>query len=208
MANIIRYLERLNNGINKMTVTIVAIAILALIGAIVWFGSKVKDDKIVFGVDQTIDVTPTMVDKMQSIGQWEFLSISDEELIDTIRKGFFSNDELVRIYYGTLRLGIDFSTCTDEWIRDEKDSIVVIVPEIRLLDNNFIDEARTKSFFESGKWANKDRKDMYDRARQRMLKRCLTTENMDKARVNAKEQMQRMLQPIAEPKKLCISFRK
>lgn len=189
-------------------VTIAAIAVLALIGAIVWFGSKVKDDKIVFGTDQTIDVTPTLVDKMQMIGQWEFLAINDEEMIDTIRKGFFSNDELVRIYYGTLRLGIDFSTCTDEWIRQEGDSIVVTLPEVQLLDNNFIDEARTKSFFQSGKWSSKDRKDMYDRARQRMLKRCLSKENIETATQNAQEQIKRMLQPIAEPKRVWISFKK
>lgn len=208
MAKIIRFLERLNNGINTTMVTFAAIAVLALIGAIVWFGSKMKDDKIVFGADQTIDVTPTMVDKMQSIGQWEFLSISDEELVDTIRKGIFSDDELVRIYYGTLRLGIDFKSCTDEWIHQEEDSIVVTLPEVQLLDSNFIDEARTNSFFESGKWSNEDRKNMYNRARQRMLKRCLNEENLRKARENAQVQIQHMLQPIANTKKLCISFKK
>lgn len=207
MAKIIRFLERLNNGINTTMVTITAIAVLALIGVIVWFGTKMKDDNLTFGVDQTIDVTPLMVDKMHSIGQWEFLSISDEELIDTIRKGIFSDDELVRIYYGTLRLGIDFSTCTDDWIHQEGDSIVVTLPKVQLLDNNFIDEARTNSFFESGKWSNQDRKDMYDRARQRMLKRCLTKENTEKATQNAKEQVQHMLQPIANTKRLWISFK-
>lgn len=167
-----------------------------------------KENGISIDVDRTIDVTPTLVDKMQAIGQWEFLTISDEELIDTIRKGFFSDDELVRIYHGTLRLGIDFSTCTDEWIRQEKDSVIITLPDISLLDRNFIDEALTTSFFESGKWDNKDRKAMYERARQRMIKRCLTKENMATAQNNAKEQIQIMMQPIAEPKTVWITFKK
>lgn len=208
MGKIIRFFERINNGINTTIVSIAALAILALIGIIVWKGHEMKENGIAIDVDRTIDVTPTLVDKMQAIGQWEFLTISDEELIDTIRKGFFSDDELVRIYHGTLRLGIDFSTCTDEWIRQEKDSVIITLPDISLLDRNFIDEALTTSFFESGKWDNKDRKAMYERARQRMIKRCLTKENMATAQNNAKEQIQIMMQPIAEPKTVWITFKK
>ncbi len=57
-------------------------------------------------VGQT-QLSPTQIRTIENIGQWEFLSISDEELIDTTRHGFFGDDKLVRIYYGTLRLGID-----------------------------------------------------------------------------------------------------
>lgn len=52
-------------------------------------------------------LSPTQVESIENIGQWEFLSVSDEELIDTIRRGLLGDDQLVRIYYGTLRLGID-----------------------------------------------------------------------------------------------------
>lgn len=188
--------------------TIIAIAILAVIGCFVWLRHETKDDSFSFGLEESINSTPTIVDKMHTIGQWEFLAINDEELIDTIRRGFFSNDELVRIYYGTIRLGIDFSTCTEEWIRQEKDSVIVTLPEIRPLDEKFIDEARTNSFFESGKWDNEARKAMYNRAHQRMLTRCLTKDNINKAQENAAEQIKRMLQPIAEPKIVCINFKK
>ena len=80
------------------------------------------------------------------------------------------------------------------------DTVYVTIPEIRLLDQNFIDEARTKSFFESGKWSNADRQAMYDRARERMIWRCMNPENKKVARENAIEQVQKMLAPIASPK--------
>ena len=41
---------------------------------------------------------------------------------------------------------------------------------------------------------------MYEKARDIMMKRCLTKENTDIAQANAQEQIARMLQPIAAPK--------
>ena len=166
----------------------------------VWTCNGVKNSSLSLGVSEKIDCTPNIVDRMRAIGQWEFLTVSDEELIDTVRKGFFSDDELVRIYYGKLRLGIDLSDCSEDWIKQKGDTIYVTIPEIRLLDQNFIDEARTKSFFESGKWSNADRQAMYDRARERMIWRCMNPENKKVARENAVEQVQKMLAPIASPK--------
>lgn len=208
MAGIIRFLERLNRNINTTMVTLAAVAVLALAGVGVWLFSDIKDSGLSIGIDDSIDVTPTMVDKMHEIGQWEFLSVSDEELIDTVRKGFFSDDELARIYYGTLRMGIDFGACSKEWIENGKDTVVITLPEIVLLDNNFIDEARTNSFFESGKWSNEDRKKLYERARLRMIKRCFTEENKEKARQNAKEQVRQMFIPVVKPKGIRVEFEK
>lgn len=204
MANIIRFVERINNGVNKFTVSLVCIAIIVAVGTIAWLWHSAKDSTLKLTDDDAIDCTPTIVEHMKSIGQWEFLSVNDEEIIDTMRTGFFSDDELVRIYYGTLRLGIDFSDCKEDWIRTEGDTVFVTIPDVKLLDYNFIDEARTRSFFETGKWSNADRKAMYERARQKMLLRCMTQETLDNARKNAKEQIARMLQPIAAPKEVKV----
>ena len=54
---------------------------------------------------------------MERIRQWEFLSVRDEELIDTVRHGFFGDDQLIRIYYGTLRLGVDLAETKEGWLR-------------------------------------------------------------------------------------------
>lgn len=195
----LRFLRGLNSGLSRVYLFLAAVCVVLVVVAVLWTCNGIKNASISLGTNDRIDYTPNIVDRMKAIGQWEFLAISDEELIDTVRKGFFSDDELVRIYYGKLRLGIDLSTCSNDWIRQEKDTVYVTIPEIKLLDYNFIDEARTKSFFESGKWSNADRQAMYDRARGRMLKRCMSPENMKIARENAREQVQKMLAPIAAP---------
>lgn len=200
MAKITRLFEGLTNGLNKLTIMLASLAIIAVAVCLVWFCNATKESTLSFSSNEEIDFTPTIVERMRSIGQWEFLSISDEELIDTVRTGFFTDDELVRIYYGTLSIGIDLRDCSKDWISTKGDTIFVTLPEVKLLDQNFIDEASSRSFFETGSWSNKDRKAMYERARQRMLSRCLTEENLNTARLNAREQIGRMLRPIAEPK--------
>ena len=133
---------------------------------------------------------------IKAIGEWEFLSVSAEELVDTVRKGLFSNDELARIYYGTLRLGIDMHQVTPGWITASGDSVVVELPKVGLLDKAFIDEARTKSFFESGKWSAADREALYKKAYRQMKTHCLTKENLQAAEANGHEQFTRMMQSM------------
>lgn len=67
------------------------------------------------GADTVIAPTPTQIQSIKDIGEWEFLSVSLEELTDTVRKGFISDDELSRIYYGTLRLGINMHQLEPGW---------------------------------------------------------------------------------------------
>ena len=147
-------------------------------------------------VDDQIKPTPTQIESIRQIGQWEFLSIADEELIDTVRRGFFSDDQLIRIYYGTLRLGIDLRQLKDNAITQNGDSISILLPAIQLLDDDFIDEARTHSFYESGKWSDADRQSLYHRAEQQMRKRCLTQENLKSAEENASRQMSQLLRSM------------
>ena len=127
---------------------IVAIAAPILLLIIVFF--LLKGTSVGIEQNDRISVTPTQIRAIEEIGEWEFLSISDEELIDTVSYGFFGDSELVRIYYGTLRLGINLREAKPGWIKVEKDSIAVRLPSVRLLDQDFIDEARTVSFF--GGW--------------------------------------------------------
>ena len=146
--------------------------------------------------NEKIDVTPTVIRSIEQIGEWSFLEINDEELVDTVRRGIFSNDKLVRIYYGTLRLGINLKDAKEGWLSMSGDTLVAKLPPVRLLDNDFIDETRTRSFIASGKWSNVDRKEMYDRAARKMRQRCLTKKNYDAAQLNAKEQFGQMLRSM------------
>ena len=194
------YQQKMSRLMNIILAITIGLAILAIILLIVGIGYytlyRVTDASASIEIDQRIGITPTQVKSMKDIGQWEFLSIADEEMIDTTRNGFFTDDQLIRIYYGTLRLGIDMNEVAADWIKKEKDSIVVTLPPIKLLDERFIDEARTKSFFESGKWTDGDRELMYKRAYQRMKDRCMTKENIASAEQNATRQFYQLMRSM------------
>jgi hypothetical protein len=161
-----------------------------------WVKSITKGNYVAFGADTAIDVTPTQIQSIKAIGEWEFLSVSAEELVDTVRKGFFTNDELVRIYYGTLRLGVNMHQVEPGWLTAKGDSVIMKLPKIGLLDKDFIDEARTKSFYESGSWKPTDRDALYKKAYRQMLNHCLTKENLQAAEVNADQQLRNMMQSM------------
>lgn len=179
----------------RFGIIIILLLLMIIGGALYWLN---KDNELQVAEEQKTILSPTQVESIEAIGQWEFLAVSDEELIDTVRHGFFGDDQLVRIYYGTLRLGIDMQDAKEDWIEtnNAKDSIVCTLPPIKLLDNNFIDEAKTQSFFEEGKWTGADRQAMYDRAYAKMKQRCLTPANISTAQRNAKQQFGEMLKAM------------
>lgn len=181
----------------KLEITIILVLIVIIGGGLYWLN---KDNSITTEQEGTTVLSPTQVKSIEAIGQWEFLTIADEEMVDTIRKGWFDDDELVRIYYGTLRLGIDMSHVGDKWMIASGDSIVCTLPPIQLLDSNFIDEAKTRSFFEDGKWTGQDRQDMYNRAYKAMRDRCLSPANIATAERNAISQFESMLQAMGYDK--------
>jgi hypothetical protein len=175
-----------------------AIAAAAVLGLILacWLYQGITSSHIEIDTDDTIGLTPTQIESIEDIGEWEFLSVSDEELIDTVRKGFLHTDQLARIYYGTLRLGINMRQARPGWVRQEGDTLYVILPPVTLLDENFIDEARTKSFFEEGSWSQKDRQKLYYKAHAVMKRRCLTKKNYETAKQNAVEQFGKLLRAM------------
>ena len=159
------------------------------------------------GADDSIGLTPTQIESIKAVGEWEFLSISTEELIDTTRKRLFSDDQLVRIYYGTLRLGVNMKQVEPGWIEQRHDTLFLTLPKVGLLDRDFIDEARTKSFFESGSWKAEDREALYKRAYQKMKVHCLTPTNLRTAEDNARESFRKLLRSMGYPKTV-INFAK
>ncbi|MBQ8990227.1 MAG: DUF4230 domain-containing protein [Prevotella sp.] len=175
----------------------VAVLILALlIAGFFWLRSATRGDHLDFGTDPEIGITPTQIQSIKAIGEWEFLSVSAEELVDTVRKGLFINDELSRIYYGTLRLGINMHQVQPGWMEVRGDSVFMTLPTVGLLDKDFIDEARTKPFYESGNWSPADREALYKKAYRMMTQHCLTRENLQAAEANGREQFENMLKSM------------
>lgn len=186
-------------------IVLVFVLTLGLIG--LFFFDKLSDRLPGLHSEDTSEMimTPSEIESIRRIGQWEFMAINDEELVDTVRKGFFSDDHLVRIYYGTIRLGLDLSDFDASRISRHEDSLAVRLPQITLLDNHFIDEARTQSFHESGSWSNKDRQALYERARHKMKTRCITPATCEGTRQLAESQVRRLLMAMGY-EKVSISF--
>ena len=199
------YKERSSKGFTPrlLAILLAPLVIIAIVGGVIWYLNS--SNSVGLSTDDHIDITPTQIQEIQNIGQWEFLSINDEELIDTVSRGFFSDSELVRIYYGTVRLGIDLRQAGPQWLHAEGDSIIATLPPITLLERNFIDEARTRSFFEKGTWTDGDREQLYKRAYRKMLKRCFTPENIKIAEENARQQFMQFLRSMGY-KKIRVGF--
>ena len=178
----------------NILVTLLLLTVVAF--AAIWLYQGVRQTEVSLGADQRIDLTPQQIQSIKDIGQWEFLSVSDEQLVDTTRRGIFSDDHLVRIYYGTMRLGIDMRQLEIGWIQREGDSLTIILPPIGLLDRDFIDEARTRSFHESGRWTAQDREALLKRAYQRMLQHGMTDQNIESARQNGEALFRQMMRSM------------
>lgn len=176
--------------------TAYAVAAILALCLVFWLARSVQQTEVAVEIDQKINVTPEQIESIKAIGEWEFLSIADEEMVDTVRKGIFSDDHLVRIYYGTVRLGINMHQVEPGWIKTSGDSISVTLPKIGLLDRDFIDEAKTKSFHESGRWKPADREALYRKAYRKMLKHCVTKQNIQSAKVNGEAQFRHMMKAM------------
>ena len=180
----------------KFHVIIGAVVLIAVVAIFFWVRSAFKGNYLELGTNDNIEPTPTQIQSIRDIGEWEFLSISAEEMVDTVRKGIFTDDELVRIYYGTLRLGINMQHLSDSAITVQGDSLEVILPKVGLLDKEFIDESKTKPFYESGKWSPQAHDALYRKAQKQMLTHCLTPENITAAQSNAESQVSNLFKSL------------
>ena len=180
----------------KKKIIIILTLVVVVIIALRWLVRSLSHSEVTVAANEQIDITPEQITSIKALGEWEFLAIANEELVDTVRKNILKDDHLVRIYYGTVRLGVNMHQVSPGWIRTAEDSIEVVLPKIGLLDRDFIDEARSKSFFESGKWSPKDREALYRKAYKKMLQRSLTKENINKAQQNGEAQFRQMMRSM------------
>lgn len=184
------------HGVGRIKLYAIGAIVVLVIVASAYLVRQCRGNSITAHVNDSIDITPTQVLAMEEIGEWEFLSIEDEEMVDTVRKKLFGTDELIRIYRGTLRLGIDLSEAREDWVAVSGDTLRIVLPKVKLLDDDFIDEAKTQPFFESGTWSDQARSDLYHRAKARMKARCLTKENIASAENNALKQFYQMFKAM------------
>lgn len=139
-----------------------------------------------------IGKTLNHVTQIKAIGQWEALDISCEEMVDTAEKHLLGDKSLVKIYSGNIRLGIDLKEAGKGWFASVEDTAYLCLPKVRLLNADFIDEARTRTFYEKGTWSESASQALYDKARKAMLRRNITGAQMQLAAENIRRQFESM----------------
>ena len=175
-----------------------AATLIALVSMVVVLATKGTVNSITLGPDNSgISIGTTQLKSVRDIGQWEFLTISDEELVDSTAGRILGSDkQITRIYYGTLRLGVDMTQLGENAIRMHEDTLDVKLPPVQLLDKEFIDETRIRSFCEKGSWDNSARKALYEKAKRQMESRCMTEDNLNVAQARAVEEVTRLFESM------------
>ena len=86
------------------------ITLFVLLVALIGYGAMVAYRTLTNSnnaVEKPIEQSPEEIVRLQAIGQWEFLSVEAEELVERHYSGLMSERDLVCIYRGTLRIGVD-----------------------------------------------------------------------------------------------------
>lgn len=163
--------------------------------------SKSKEEPLMdIGFKKEIEPTPIHIESIRQLQQWEFLSIDDEEIVDTtVSHWWKKDDQLVRIYRGCMRLGIDFTECDEQWAVALADTAIITLPGIKLLDPDFIDEARTRSFHEEGEWDANVYESLYKKAKRKMMAKGITKKNIKRAEENAVLQISNLFRTLGYP---------
>ena len=108
-----------------------AATLIAFVTMVVVLAAKGTSNSISLGPDNSgISIESTQLKSVRDIGQWEFLTVTDEELVDTTASRMLGSDkQITRIYYGTLRLGIDMTQLGENAIRMHEDTLDVKLPD-------------------------------------------------------------------------------
>lgn len=172
----------------RITLIVIALAFIAY-GSMVVYRNLTSTDT---AVDKPIAQSPEEIVHLRSIGQWEFLSVESEELVERHHTGLMSDRDLICIYRGTLRIGVDLRKLPEDWVEVKGRNAIVHLPQPSLLDENFLDETRTTVFMEQGLFRAEEREAMIAEAKNKMKQRALTTDNLSIARRNAESQFQKL----------------
>lgn len=172
----------------RITLIVIALAFIAYGGMVVYRNLTSTDT----AVDKPIAQSPEEIVHLRSIGQWEFLSVESEELVERHHTGLMSDRDLICIYRGTLRIGVDLRKLPEDWVEVKGRNAIVHLPQPSLLDENFLDESRTTVFMEQGLFRAEEREAMIAEAKNKMKQRALTTDNLSIARRNAESQFQKL----------------
>ena len=132
----------------------------------------------------TIDDTPIIVTKIQTLGELTTACYYDEMVLTGSKQNSFSSsplgslardgfgkdvdDHLVIIAKGTVRAGVNLLEMSEEDIRFSGDTVIVRLPFPQYLDV-IVNPSDFEIFAESGKWTQDQVADLQESARRRLL---------------------------------------
>ncbi len=158
--------------------------------------------------DNRIEIGPTIITQLQGKKQWCFREIAMQETSEI--KGITGS--LLKRYYGTLRLGVELDSINENSVKfDEANKTLHLkLPKIQILDENFIDESRTETLLENAwtKFNNKELKQCFNKAKEKMIKNNFTPRNIGLAEDQGISEVKRLVKSTGYLGKIEVEFMK
>jgi len=184
--------------------------IVAVVVAYFCLNSCIENTGVSTEEEQRAEMTPAVLDSIRSIGEWQLMTVPLTVEVDTVQKRWLGlvEDKLRRSYSGKLSLGVNLKKLPDEWSSVEDDTITLNLPDVCLLDTNFIDESKTRIIqSEDEKFGNdpKVQAAMVRSARHLMIRTGVNKSNLNNCRQEAIKELTKRFTAIGY-KKVNVTF--
>ena len=187
----------------KIKLAAVVVVCLIVMVAVLYMCHAAKSVTAGHQTEVVVTPTPVNLDSIRAIGQWAFLTVEMDEVVDTVDRGLFSSDRISVAYHGTLHYGIDVAEARPGWVT----IVSVVLPPVKLLDYRFLDERNVKVYEgrDDMDFINKPtvRAALVRKAKAAMIRRG--RENIPEARGKAEAEVRRIFSQHGY-KKIVVSF--
>lgn len=185
----------------KKYITIVVSALVAVTASYFCLQSCIENTGMGSEAEVRAEMTPALLDSIRSIGEWQLMTVPLTMQVDTTQKRWLGlmEEKLQRSYTGTLSLGINMKQVPEEWSYIDEDTITLIVPDVCLLDTNFIDESKTRLIVSDNDNLEADPKVkgiMLRKARKLMIHAGVNKANLQNCRTEAQKELSRHFKAI------------
>lgn len=192
----------------KIKLAAVVVVCLIVMVAVLYMCHAAKSVTAGHQTEVVVTPTPVNLDSIRAIGQWAFLTVEMDEVVDTVDRGLFSSDRISVAYHGTLHYGINVAEARPGWVTIVGDTAVtVVLPPVKLLDDRFLDERNVKVYEgrDDMDFINKPtvRAALVRKAKAAMIRRG--RENIPEARGKAETEVRRIFSQHGY-KKIVVSF--
>lgn len=189
----IQFETEFNIGRSRWDYTLWKVVIGAICGVAIFFGMHKlwhKADRPLVVVD-----TPSQIEEIRQIRELEVAHFDCEELYEYKREGRIYDDELTKVYYAKLKIGIDLREVKESDIEKDGKKIQITLPDVKLLnEGKILDFSRT--FSESGDIDNQLRRDASKAAEEWIVDKYVTEEVIQNGRRSVVSYIENYLRSI------------